>query len=287
MWGLTPAAWAPRTRSTLDAELRMSIAIVTGASSGLGVHFAQQLARRDEVDAVWLVARRRDRLVAVAESLEGATGRVIVADLSTTAGVRVLSSAIDTSTAPITWLVNNAGFGHVGPFADMARDRVSAMVDVNIGALTTITHAAIPRMAAGSRIVQVASSAGFGPMPTFAVYAASKAYVLHLSEALAAELEPSGITCTAVCPGPVNTEFAAVAAGEPTDALAPRSSAADPADVVELAIRDAERGKLRSVYGLPVKAWGVVSNLVPRRMALSAAAAYKRRSRPPAADDES
>jgi short-subunit dehydrogenase len=117
-------------------------------------------------------------------------------------------------------------------------------------------------------------------MPTFAVYAATKAYVLHLSEALSAELSPQGISCTAVCPGPVNTEFSAVAADQPTDAVAPRSYAADPADVVRLAIRDAERGRLRSVYGWPVRAWGVLSSIVPRRLVLAGAAAYKRRTRP-------
>lgn len=264
----------------------MSIAIVTGASSGLGVFFARQLAARPEVSSVWLVARRADRLEAVAASLSGATGRVLVADLATEAGVDTVIAAMRSADAPIAWLVNNAGFGHVGDFDAMPPGLAASMIDVNIRALTRLTHAALPAMGRGGRVVQVASSAGFGPMPTFAVYAATKAYVLHLSEALASELQPRGITCTAVCPGPVNTEFAAVAASRPADAVAPRSYAADPEAVVRLAIRDAERGRLRSVYGWPVRAWGAVSALIPRRLLLSVAAAYKRRSRPPVATSE-
>ena len=258
----------------------MSIAIVTGASSGLGAHFARQLAPRPDVDEVWLIARRRDRLEEVAASLDGARARVIVADLASRDGLATVVDALEHAHSSVSWLVNNAGFGHVGSFADMPVDRASTMIDVNVTALTELTHAAIGRLERGGRIVQVASSAGFGPVPTFAVYAATKAYVLHLSEALSSELASRGITCTAVCPGPVNTEFSAVAADRPVDAAASRSYAADPADVVRLAIRDAERGRMRSVYGVPVRAWGLISGLVPRRLMLAVAAAYKQRTLP-------
>jgi short-subunit dehydrogenase len=252
----------------------MNVAIVTGASSGLGWEYAKQLAPRREVDEVWLIARRQDRLEELADRLVGAEGRVFAMDLTDPEQTQVLFDALDREQPTVAWLVNNAGFGKIGPFETIDVDSHLSMIDLNVRVLTEITQRALPYCTSGSRIVQVASSAGFAPMGNFAVYAASKAYVVNFSNALASELGPRGINVTAVCPGPVATEFQSVAHKDGKD-KAPKMVLAQPGDVVRKSIADARKGKLNSVYGATMKTWEAISGLVPRRLTAWTTSLYK------------
>jgi hypothetical protein len=243
----------------------MRVAIVTGASSGLGWEYAKQLAPRREVDEVWLIARRRARLEELATRLVGAEGRPFSVDLTEQEQLAGLFDRVEREQPEITWLVNNAGFGKYGRFDAFSVETNLAMIDLNIRALTEITQRALPYCRAGSRIVQVASSAGFSPLAKFAVYAATKAYVLNFSNALAAELAERDIGVTAVCPGPVDTEFQAVAQAPGGEEL-PVSLSARAPDVVRHSLADARKGRYNSVYGASMSAWQALSGVVPRRL---------------------
>ena len=252
----------------------MNIAIVTGASSGLGWEYAKQLAPRPEVDEIWLVARRRERLEELSQKLVGAEGRVFATDLTDPEQTAELYDALEREKPTIAWLVNNAGFGAIGPFEEIDIDTHLTMIDLNVRALTKLTYRALPYCTAGSRILQIASSAGFGPLGNFAVYAASKSYVLNFSNALATELAPRDIHVTAVCPGPVATEFSSIAHRDGVD-KSPEFINAKPGDVVRKSISDARKGKLNSVYGATMKAWAALSGLIPRRLTAWTTSMYR------------
>ena len=190
-------------------------ALITGASSGLGAEFARQLA--PYARGLVLVARRNDRLEELAQELrgihQGLDVRLYCADLAAE-GKRVeLADWLHKEKIPVDFLINNAGLGDHGRFDSSDWNRVKAMLDVNISALTHLTHLLVTRMLRGGRaaVLNVSSVAGFFPLPNMAVYSATKAYVTSFSEALAIELRPRGITVTALCPGPVPTEFFEVA----------------------------------------------------------------------------
>lgn len=186
-------------------------ALVTGASSGLGSEFARQLA--PHASRIVLVARRNDRLEELAETLRHLHPqldiRVFAADLASHDRRLALVEWLASEQIHVDFLVNNAGLGDHGEFASGEWNRIQAMLDINIHALTHLTHALVDRMLVNGRaaILNVSSVAGFFPLPHMAVYAATKAYVTSFSEALGIELRPKGITVTALCPGPVPTEF--------------------------------------------------------------------------------
>jgi short-subunit dehydrogenase len=190
-------------------------ALITGASSGLGAEFARQLA--PFASHLVLVARRKDRLDELADTLRrlhpGLEIHVFEADLSVAEKRDALADWLASGQLEINFLINNAGLGDHGSFESSEWNRVQAMLDLNITALTHLTHLLVGRMIVGGRaaILNVSSVAGFFPLPDMAVYSATKAYVTSLSEALAIELRPRGITVTALCPGPVPTEFFDVA----------------------------------------------------------------------------
>ncbi len=190
--------------------------LITGASAGLGAEFARQLA--PHAQALVLVARRLDRLEALRDELQGIHPHLTVyiygADVGNEDQRRGLANWLQAGNLKVDFLVNNAGFGDRGPFEESDWEKVRGMIDVNITALTHFIHVLLPSMTAGGRaaILNVSSVASFFPIPNMAVYGATKAYVTSLSESLAMELRPRGITVTALCPGPVPTEFFAVAA---------------------------------------------------------------------------
>ena len=188
-------------------------AVITGASAGIGREFARQLASRAKL--LVLVARRRDRLEQLCTELVARNPALLVnireTDLSNLEQTMQLAALL--TKEPIDFLINNAGVGDHGSFATADPIHVNEQVQVNALALTALTRALLPRMIAQKRgaILNVSSSAGFLPLPGIAAYAATKAYVTSFSEAIRAETRGCGITVTALCPGPVDTEFAEVA----------------------------------------------------------------------------
>ncbi len=236
------------------------IIVVTGASSGLGTCFAKQLAF-EEPDEIWIVARRKERLEELKKEIEESTGvsvRVLAIDISGAEGARRLGDVFieekNRGEFEISVLVNNAGFGTYGEFSKTDVNREMEMVDLNCTSLTGITGFALPFMNRGGRIINTASLASFLPLGNFAVYGASKAYVLSFSVALAAELKPRGIIVTALCPGPVSTEFADVASNGARKKVRHGLS---PEKTVEHAIKASRKGKLYSMrfFKWKIQAW--------------------------------
>ncbi|MDQ3245364.1 MAG: SDR family oxidoreductase [Pseudomonadota bacterium] len=185
------------------------VALITGASAGLGVDFARQLSQQGRT--LVLAARRKERLEALAAEVGNA--RAVAIDLSTPGAAERLIADCDAAGEEIDLLVNNAGFGLGGRFAALDAARQREMIDLNIGTLTDLCRIVAPRMIErkSGAILNVASTAAFQPGPGIAVYFATKAYVLSFTEALHEELKPHGIHVSALCPGPTATEFGAVA----------------------------------------------------------------------------
>ena len=190
-------------------------ALITGASAGIGREFARQLAGRAR--SMILVARRDEKLVELADQLQREHPKLLVhirkVDLADLAQLQAFLELLDREKLEVDLLINNAGLGDSGPFAESDADRNKEMTVVNVATLTLVTRHLLPRMIAQHRgaILNVSSSAGFLPIPGSAVYAATKAYVTSFSEALRAELRGTGISVCALCPGPVVTEFQQVA----------------------------------------------------------------------------
>jgi short-subunit dehydrogenase len=185
------------------------VALITGASAGLGVDFARQLSKRGH--RLVLVARRKERLQVLAKELGAA--RSVAIDLSKANAGAKLMADLEGAGEQVEVLINNAGFGLIGRFAELDGRRLRQMIDLNVGTLTDLCRAVAPgmiRRKSGS-ILNVASLAGFQPGPNMAVYFATKAYVLSFTEALHEELKPHGIHVSCLCPGPTRTEFGAVA----------------------------------------------------------------------------
>lgn len=255
--------------------------MVTGASSGIGAEFARQLGERGY--DLLLVARREERLRELAEEIERDHGvRVDVAqcDLADEAARGALIEQVAASGATVEILVNNAGFSTVGDVHENP-ERQLGMVRVNIEALVALTSAYVPAMAERRRgaIINVASIAAFQPIPAQATYAATKAFVLSFSEALAAEVRKSGVTVTALCPGPVATEFVEVAQFKRSeDEMGPSLIWAKPADVAREAIKGAEKGRRTVVPGIALNAIAFTSRVSPRSIVLGPISALYRRS---------
>lgn len=243
-----------------------NIAIITGASSGMGMEFAFQIdCLYTKIDEIWLIARRKDKLEDLAKVMDTKT-KVISADLANELDLKALSIFLQEENPKIRILINAAGLGFMGDFRHIPIKEQLSMIDVNIRALTELTYLCLPYMPKNARIIQLASSAAFLPQKNFAVYAATKSYVLSFSRALAEELRKSRIYVTAVCPGPVDTAFFPLA-GKYGNALAFKEKLMVPADkVVKQALYDSHKKKQMSVYSLPIKAFLVISKFLPHRL---------------------
>ncbi len=246
-------------------------ALVTGASSGIGADLARELAARGH--GIVLVARRADRLGALAAELREAHGvraEALACDLTDPAARDALPGRVQELGLTVEVLVNNAGYGSSGPFVELDAAAETAMVRLNCEAVVALTRAYAPEMVGRGRgaILVVASSAGMQPIPGQATYAASKAFALSFAEALHAELGGDGVTITALCPGPVDTEFAAVAGLADAFDSVPGFARVSAAKCAAMAIDGLERGKRVVVPGLPIRAVAVAGRHTPRAVLL-------------------
>ena len=228
----------------------------------MGVDFARQLSARGE--RLVLVARRKDRLDALAAELGNA--RAVECDLGMSGAVTTLMADLAAHGEQVELLVNNAGFGLAGRFADLDGARQRQMIDLNCGALTELAHAVLPGMIAAKAgaILNVASTAAFQPGPGMAVYFATKAYVLSFSEALHEEVREHGVTVTALCPGPTATEFGEVA-GFGGNPLIDRLSLGS-ADVVRAGLAALDKRRAVVIPGLVNKAGAQGHRFLPRSL---------------------
>lgn len=260
------------------------IAIITGASSGMGYDFALMLNDFFEADELWLLARREDRLHALADEIEKRQNapavRIEAMNIAGKSGVKRFSKFLEAEknergTFLISVLINNAGFGTYGPFEETEIERELDMIDVNCTALTGFCGAALPFMERGSVIINTASLAAFMPLGNFAVYAATKAFVLSFSVALAAEVKHRGIGVCALCPGPVSTEFAAVASGGARSIV---MHGLPSNNVVRHCLKAAANGKHLAVMAFKWRFTAFLSRLVGRYVCASYT--YKFQKRP-------
>jgi uncharacterized protein len=254
------------------------LALVTGASAGIGTELARLLAVDHDLI---LTARRAEPLRALAEEvkqLHNATCHIFPADLADPAAPKQLFDLITAAGLAVDVLVNNAGFGDLGPFSKADGAKLLRMIQVNVAALTELTGLFLPGLLARNRgrILNVGSIAGFQPGPYMAVYYATKAYVNSFSEALHSELRGTGVTVTVLCPGPVATEFGAVAGFQPTGMFsAGQAMGARP--VAEAGIRAMKAGRRLVLPGWRNKLMVFLERFVPRGVVIRAVKAMMSR----------
>jgi len=248
-----------------------TVALVTGASAGLGVEFARQLSKRGH--RLVLVARRKDRLEQLAKELGNA--RAVAIDLSKSDAAARLMADVEAKGEIVGLLINNAGFGLIGRFAELDAKRERQMIDLNVGALTELCRAVAPSMIErkSGAILNVASTAAFQPGPKMAVYFATKAFVLSLTEALHEELKPHGIKVSCLCPGPTRTEFGDVA-GFGGNGLFDRV-AMNAAEVVEIGLKGLDSNRAVVVTGWLNKIGAASTRFAPRSMVRKIAGSIK------------
>ena len=238
----------------------MKIAVITGASSGMGREFVYALDRDEEFDELWVIARREQRLLELKEKCR-AKIRPIVLDLQTRESFSLYRQLLEQEKPEIAVLVNAAGFGLFGAFMDMDMDRQLDIIDLNSRALTAMCYMSVPYMARGSRIYNMGSMSSWQPVPYINVYGASKAYVLNFSRALGVELKDRGIKVMAVCPGWITTEFFDHAIHDDTISYFNRYY--PPEQVIEKALKDMKKGKNASVLGFPERVQVLLVQLLP------------------------
>ncbi len=241
----------------------MSIAIITGASSGIGREFARQLHASYGVREFWFIARRQEPMQQLAQQL-GVSARILCADLCTEEGLATVTATLAAERPTVGWFVSAAGFGTFGAFDELSAQEVGRMIDLNVKASVLLTHAIVPYMERGGRIVELGSASCFTPLPGFNVYAASKAFILHYTKALNYELRPYGVRATCFCPGWVDTDFLALAEKNPNvatpKAYKPLLSVQD---VVRRALRAAKRGRAMCVTNWYTKLQHLLFKLLP------------------------
>ncbi|MBE6938219.1 MAG: SDR family NAD(P)-dependent oxidoreductase [Ruminococcaceae bacterium] len=243
----------------------MKIAIITGASSGMGREFVLELDKSESFDELWVIARRKERLEALS-GLTRARVRPICLDLTDMNSITELEALLKAEKPNVAVLVNAAGFGYFKAFTELPLADQLKMIDLNDKALIAVTYATLPFMEKGSRIYNLGSLSSFQPVPYINVYGASKAFVLSYSRALNVELRPRGIRVMAVCPGWVKTEFFDTAVSDDTITYYNRYYEAN--EVVLRALKDMRRGRDVSVCGFPIRAQVLGVKLLPHKLVM-------------------
>lgn len=244
----------------------MRIAVITGASSGMGREFVKRLNGEQKFDQIWVIARRLDRLEEIKAEL-GDHIRPISLDLQNEAGWNEYRRLLEEEKPDVAALVNASGYGKFAAFLDIPLDEQLGMIDLNAKSLTAMTYITLPYMKRGGQIYQIDSLSSFQPVPYIGVYGATKAYVLSFTRAVNAEIKKSGIKMMAVCPGWVKTEFFDRAVSdESVITYYNRFFTAE--QVVSRALRDMKKGKDVSVCGFDIRAQVLLTKLLPHRIVM-------------------
>ena len=240
----------------------MKIAVITGASSGMGKEFVLQLDAQDSYDELWLIARREDRLLEIGKQTR-AKVRAIALDLCKREALDAYRALLEEHKPDVAVLVNGSGFGRFGAFTDITLDEQEQMITLNASALMSMTYLTLPYMHKGGQIYQIDSQSAFQPVPYIGVYGATKAFVLSFSRSLNVELKSRGIRVMAICPGWVKTEFFNRAVKD--DTIKYYNKFFNSADVVRRAVYDMYRGKDVSVIGASIRAQVLLTKLLPHK----------------------
>lgn len=250
----------------------MNIAVITGASSGLGEKFAFEVAnQRKDIDEIWLIARRKERLQQVSENLNIKT-RIFSIDITNQEQLNDFCDTLKESNAQIKLLINNAGFGKLGLFEEITPRENADMIKLNCEALTYFTAISLPFINSDSEIINSCSIASFAPNTRMAVYSSTKAYVMSFSRALRSELTPRKINVLAVCPGPMDTEFLSIAGIEKgtshTFDTLPR---VNPTVIAKKSLIASKKGKAVYTNRIFYKFYRILAKLLPHSLVMKMA----------------
>lgn len=243
----------------------MKIAVITGASSGMGREFVLQLAREKQLDEIWVIARRTDRLESLQNEVKTRI-RPISLDLTKEESIAEYGALLEAEKPVVDVLVNASGVGQFGTFSDMELETLYRMIDLNTKAYVGMTYATLPYLTAGSEVYQLDSLSSFQPVPYICVYGATKAFVLSFSRALNVELKKRGIRMMAVCPGWVKTEFFDHAVKD--DTITYYNKFFTPEQVITRALKDMKRGRDVSICGFSIRAQVFFTKLLPHKLVM-------------------
>ena len=244
----------------------MKIAVITGASSGMGKEFVLQISQTEQLDEIWVIARRIDRLEALQKEVKNTKIRPISMDLTKQESIQEYQKLLETEKPNVAILVNASGFGKFGTFTDMKLDDMMSMIELNDKAYVAMTYVTLPYMSEGGEIYQLDSLSSFQPVPYIGVYGATKAFVLSFSRALNVELKKRKIKVMAVCPGWVKTEFFDHAVTDDTIVYYNKFFTAQ--EVITRALRDMKKGKDVSVCGASIRAQVLLTKLLPHKLVM-------------------
>ena len=236
----------------------MNIAIISGASSGIGYAIAKEIDALG-YDEIWLIASNEEKLIKSSKELKSKT-RIFALDLSKKDSLDSFSSVLKSENPNVMHLVSSAGVGYNGDFKDISREMIQKMANINVRALTELTAIVLPYVKEGGKIIHIASSAGFMPQPSFAVYSATKSYVISFSRALREELKKKKISVTTVCPGPVDTPFFS---GLENVKEYKKKYAISPEKVAKKAMKASRKNKALSIPTFSMKMVQLSGKLVP------------------------
>lgn len=245
---------------------KKTIAVVTGASSGMGKEFAKRISTEYKVDELWVIARREERLKELAKSLKLPV-RVIACDLTKKESIANYGALLKETGVKVAVLVNAGGYGKFGAFGDIPLIEQTEMIDLNAKALMAMTYVTLPYMQRGGHIYQLGSLSSFQPVPYIGVYGATKAFVLSFSRALNRELKHKGIRVMAVSPGWVKTEFFDHAVRD--DTIVYYNRFFTPKQVIDRALRDMKKGKDVSICGFSIRAQVFFTKLLPHKLVMN------------------
>lgn len=244
----------------------MKIAVVTGASSGMGREFVKRLSNEENFDEIWVIARRLDRLCELKAEI-GQKIRPIAMDLTKDEAIAEYKALLEAEKPEVKVLINAGGYGKFEAFENLTLEEQLGMIDLNAKALTAMTYVTLPYLKEGSEVYQIGSLSSFQPVPYIGVYGATKAYVLSFTRAINAELRPKGIKMMAVCPGWVKTEFFDRAVVDDS-VITYYNQFFTAEQVVNRAFKDMKRGKDVSVVGPMIRAQVLLTKILPHTLVM-------------------